>query len=292
MEPTKESYGPGDEVEAVAYVGASVPEREDAFIARLDLVPLTDDVQAVAGEGGTARHDWHELGPVTVESTRLSGYLNSRVSIRFQVPAGLEPGRYEVAVRDESGGYLGDLIGMILHVGTQPEALSYEWPLDEALITELPDDAVIAGPGFSVPVGELRAGRYPAGAEDFMLHPETLPHATRRSPEPTEIQMPHVRGHHLSGVPSLPAETHEGIKPAVEPRPFGPTRAPLPPPEQPEEETADLWVAVATILVALIVGFSSRSSGFDAGTAPADGDPARLPDSDETVASGTPSPRP
>jgi hypothetical protein len=60
----------------------------------------------------------------------------------------LEDGVYSVSIRNEEGNFFGDLIGMELHVGVaRPGELTYEWPLDEPLIAELPEGAVIVGPG-------------------------------------------------------------------------------------------------------------------------------------------------
>lgn len=163
----EESYEPGDEVIAVGYVGAAVAD--DVFVARINLVPMSaTPEQTDAG--------WMELGPVEIDETGLEGYLASRVSITFTLPGDLEPGSYMAEVRNGSGNFFGDLIGVVVMVSEEPEGTRWiEWPLDEPLIAELPDDAVIAGPGFAVSVSDLRASHYPPGAEQFMLNPELLP---------------------------------------------------------------------------------------------------------------------
>jgi len=81
-----------------------------------------------------------------------------------------------IEIRGESGVFFGDLIGADVYVGVEPgEPRWIEWALDEPLIHELPDEDIIAGPGFAVPAVELKEGNYPGIARAFMLHPENLP---------------------------------------------------------------------------------------------------------------------
>lgn len=165
MYTVEDSYEAGEEVTAVGYVGATASD--EVLTARMDLNPAaTEESQPV----------WLEIGSVTMSSTGLGGYLGTRLSLTFDLPADLPDGTYVVVVNDAEGSFFGDLIGASVNVGiTSPEPRWLEWPLDEPLISLLSDETVISGPGFAVPVGELRSGAYPPGAESFMLHPERLP---------------------------------------------------------------------------------------------------------------------
>lgn len=152
--PTERSYAPGDEVTAAGFT-ASVPEHGSEYRAYLAMTPDPPDEVL----------DWQDLGPVTIEATGRGGYLATRVFLRFTVPDGFGDGVYWVSLLDEEGRLFGDLMGMILFVGNEPEGdLIYEWPVDDPLVADLPADAVLAGPEFYFTVGELRAGRIPPPA--------------------------------------------------------------------------------------------------------------------------------
>lgn len=183
----EESYDPGDEVTAVAYVGATATD--EPVLARMSMNPMPES-------GQLPDSAWLELGAMTLEPTGLSGYLETRVSITFTLPEDLEKGVYYVSALRESGGRFGDLDGMALLVDVQPPDESrerwFELALDDPLIAELPDDAMISGPGFAVSVAALRAGRYPLNAEAFMLHPENLPDPPPRLRAPSVADQPPV----------------------------------------------------------------------------------------------------
>lgn len=231
LETLDESYQPGDEVTAVGYVGAAAAEVTDDFVARLDLASLT-------GTGPSSAPVWHPLGPVTIESSGLGGYLSSRVSISFTLPDGLEPGEYYVAVTDESGNHFGDLIGLVIFVGVDPPKPQWiEWPLDEPLISELSDGAVIAGPGFAVEVSDLRQDRYPPGAKNFMLDPEAL---DRPGPAPLadEDRRVDVNAAEPSATPVAPAP----IRPPAAPGDGVGDPTPI------EERPSPTWWVVGSLL--------------------------------------------
>lgn len=182
----EDSYDPGDEVTAVAYVGTAITD--DPVLARMSVTPIRPD-------GELESPDWVELGAVTLEPTGLAGYLETRVSMTFTLPDEMELGTYVIDVRTESGDFFGDLIGTYVIVGAAPpsEPRWIEWALDDPLIEKLPDNAVIAGPGFAVSVATLRAGHYPEGAAAFMLHPEDLPPITSTATPPFVVERPSER---------------------------------------------------------------------------------------------------
>jgi hypothetical protein len=166
----EDSYDPGDEVTVVGYVGAAATK--DPVLARLNVLPMPTN-------GDLVQYEWVDLGAVTMETTGLSGYLETRVSVSFTLPDDLTSGIYSIEIRGESGAFFGDLIGADVFVGVEPgEPRWIEWPLDEPLIHELPDEDIIAGPGFAVPSAELKEGNYPGIARAFMLDPENLPDAS------------------------------------------------------------------------------------------------------------------
>jgi hypothetical protein len=166
----EDSYDPGDEVTVVGYVGAAATM--DPVLARINVLPMPTN-------GGPVQYEWVDLGPVTMETTGLSGYLETRVSVSLTLPNDLTSGIYAIEIRGESGAFFGDLIGADVFVGVEPDKPRWiEWPLDEPLIHELPDEDIIAGPGFAVPAGDLKEGNYPGIGRAFMLHPENLPEAS------------------------------------------------------------------------------------------------------------------
>jgi hypothetical protein len=173
----EDSYDSGDEVTAIGYVGTAIAD--DPVLARMSVAPLRPN-------GELADLGWIELGPVTLEPTGLSGYLETRVSISFTLPEELEPGTYLIDVRTQSGDFFGDLLGTYVIVGpaAPSEPRWIEWALDDPLIAELPDNAIIAGPGFAVSVATLKAGHYPTESAGFMLHPEDLPPVTSTAVPP------------------------------------------------------------------------------------------------------------
>lgn len=173
----EDSYEPGGEVMAIGYVGVAIAD--DPVLARMSLAPLHPN-------GDIADRGWIELGSVTLEPTGLSGYLETRVSISFTLPEELEPGTYMIDVRTQSGDFFGDLLGTHVIVGAAApsEPRWIEWALDDPLIAELPDNAVISGPGFAVSVATLKAGHYPTDSEAFTLHPEDLPPITSTAAPP------------------------------------------------------------------------------------------------------------
>jgi hypothetical protein len=163
METTKDSYEEGDKVIAVGYVAAGLAEGE--YLIAYLVIPgqASEESQRL------------EVGRASVEPSGLLGYLSNRVYVEFTIPEIPEPGIYDLAVRRSDGEFHGDLIGATLHIGVVPDyPKSVEWPLDEPLIAELPEEAMISGPGFSVSVSDLRKGIYPPGAEAFMLDPTLL----------------------------------------------------------------------------------------------------------------------
>jgi len=246
-----ESYQPGDHVTAVGYVGALVRDEDGPFLARLNMEPMSSDAEF-------ATASWHDLGPVTVEATGLSGYLSSRLYLEFTLPADLVLGEYEVSVRDESGAFLGDLVGLWLLVGVEPsEPRWIEWALDEPLIPRLSQDTIIAGPGFAVTVSDLRDGRYPAGAESFMLNPETLDQpgivTTTTPTTTTEIDVQRAVDQQNPTGATSSADPHRAI---VQANPETPS---------PGLGSGFLLAAIAVVVVATVVmvGFRFSRGGHD-----------------------------
>ncbi|HKX75738.1 MAG TPA: hypothetical protein VJR05_10155 [Acidimicrobiia bacterium] len=196
----------GEEVELVGYVGlgTSTDWSQRGFAAYLNLTPSSE------GETHFVR-----VAPVEIRPTGLGGYLSHRVYVRFTVPTDIDPGVYAVSVQGPEGEGLGDLIGAFLTLGQRgPLPQNIEWPLDEPLIALLPDYATITGPGFAVLVGELRAGRYPAGAHQFLLDPSVLE-------QPGVVTIP-------STTPAYVTSTTAAVTAATTALPTASTSAPAP----------------------------------------------------------------
>lgn len=244
MGATEESYDSGDEVTAVGYVGASADDDNKVFMARLNLVP-------VAAMTESTLPIWHELGPVTIDPTGLGGYLSHRVSLTLTLPDDLAPGTYEVSVRTGPDDYFGDLIGLLLTVGMEaPYPMSHEWPLDEPFIAELPDDAIITGPGFMVSAADLRAGRYPGGAEAFMLNPPPDEPATDDvATSPSLItEMPRVMP-----MVTEPEPVSVGSRPPSPLRVPGPIEVGVPMVPAPPAETSPIDAPVIGLVTILVI---------------------------------------
>jgi hypothetical protein len=168
MKTPDQEVEPGEKVDLVGYVWAPdvPPVEESRWLAHLNLAPMP----------------FHEsvesrlipLGPVTVERSGLSAYLKYRVSLTLTVPDGLAPGIYVITVANEHGDYLGDLIGAGLAIGVEPWPPEYEWPVDEPLVAQLPDDAWLRGPNWEITAGQVERKIYPVCQWSCFLDPSIV----------------------------------------------------------------------------------------------------------------------
>jgi hypothetical protein len=162
MDTPDEYVEPGEIVEFVGYVGAENAD-EGPWYAYLN-----------SPEGILA------LGPVTIETTGLGGYLSHRVYLAFTVPSTLTTGSYSVSVQNgaefnkDRTEFLGDLAGAVVEVGMVRTSSYYPWPIDEPLVASLPPDAVLIGPDWEITVGEVRSGTYPKCQWGCLLDPTVL----------------------------------------------------------------------------------------------------------------------
>ncbi len=250
MNTPDERVEPGQDVTLVGYTHADSKWDNTLWVARL-FGPLTPD--GVAPEVML-------VGPVTVQPTRLDGYLSLRLSVSFTVPDDLEPGVYNMSVNGPSGEFLGDMMGAQLLVGVEPESseISVEWALDDPLIAELPDHAMITGPGWGVTAEDLRAGRYPFRAEAFMLDPSILFQSGGRVFEPLESTPPPEPGESM--------ET-EDLAVAVESVPTAPPVVTAPVEEEPlPPKGKEVWWLLglsATAAIALLAAHVWSSERTD-----------------------------
>jgi hypothetical protein len=156
MQSPDDRIEPGEEVQLLAYVGTADGSLTTGYRGEATLnLPISSS-----------------LGPVLVEQTGWA-YLNYRVSLTFTVPSELPWGTYFISVRDETGGYIADVIGGDIAVGIPGGTAYYDWPLDEPLVAQLPDDAIMFGPDYEITVGELRRGIFPRCAW-CLLDPSVL----------------------------------------------------------------------------------------------------------------------
>ena len=184
MRSPDEFVEPGETVEMVAY--ENVPEAqlmEGPWVAHLALEPMADSVEP----------QWLRLGEVEITPVKWSGYGTHRVYVTFQVPADLAVGIYGVGIFNNAGDNLEWVSGWVkigLPVG-QEEA-HYDWPLDEPLVAKLPFWATLTSPPQGALVKDLRAGRYPASAAQFLLDPTILndPGITLVAATTTTVQEP------------------------------------------------------------------------------------------------------
>ena len=109
MAPVQDRYEPGEVATLVGYTGDPVLTAlpEEPFYAYL----------RPSDSGSTARLLRTDLyvGELAVEETAHRGYLRFRVSITFPLPAGLEPGHYDLVYCTDpcTSAFLGDLVGQM-----------------------------------------------------------------------------------------------------------------------------------------------------------------------------------
>ena len=150
LAPVQERYEPGQAATLIGYTQGPVPD--EPFYAYLRSIddgtrPVLDD---------TGRY----VGELVVRETVHRGYLRYRVSVTFDVPAGLPAGRYEVTYCDDpcTGRFLGDLVPSPVHIGVDPaRPIVRMWAADEPEIANLAPGAVLMGPGYQATAGALRA---------------------------------------------------------------------------------------------------------------------------------------
>lgn len=201
------SYSPGDRVILVGYT--SYLDDDQARQTWTGVLQRWDS--ALATNGPVL-----EVMPVSVEPAGIGNHVLYRVSVDLRLPTNLQPAEYLVTFLNEGGNadHIGDLYGGVVHVGVEPSGVRYvDWPLDEPLVAELPDDVVLQGPGMGMTAGDLRAGRYPFGAEAFMLDPSILdqpeieffgPPATTPVPDPDDPVVTEDLAVAVDSVPAAP----------------------------------------------------------------------------------------
>jgi hypothetical protein len=184
MRSPDEFVEPGETVEMVAY--ENVPEAqltEGPWVAHLALEPMADSVEP----------QWLRLGEVEITPVKWSGYGTHRVYVTFEVPGDLAVGIYGVGIFNDAGDDLEWVYGWVkvgLPVGL--EEANYEWPLDEPLVAKLPFWATLTPISPGVLVKDLREGRYPMSAGQYLLDPSILndPGITLVAPTTTTVPEP------------------------------------------------------------------------------------------------------
>lgn len=175
LQPARNRSEPGEMVTIVGFTGGGAFGwvEDGPFFGYL----LEADDDGVPVEGGFRL----DVGELTVAETGRGGYLTLRASISFVLPLDIAPGIYAFDYCNAGCTQrLGDLLGGNVNVGVDPEfPISREWPLDDPEIENLAPDALLAGPGFEISAGEVRAGV-------FDIDPLTGLPALQREPDATE----------------------------------------------------------------------------------------------------------
>ena len=152
LTPVRDRYEPGDVATLVGYTGGPQlrahrpPGPYRAFLE---------------DEEGRLKI---EVGQLELTDTGRRGWESLRVIARFPISAHLPPGHYRLTYCTDTCQLplLGDITGGLLSVGVDPPyPWSHLWPLDEAEIGNLPDHAILTGPGYQTTAGDVRAGRIP-----------------------------------------------------------------------------------------------------------------------------------
>lgn len=167
LAPVQDRYEPGGTATMVGYTGMAVPD--EPFYAYLR--PFGEDTTALDDSG-------IYVGELVVRETAHRDYLRLRVSITFDVPAGLAPGQYELTycVDPCTATFLGDLVPSALSIGVDPiRPVVRTWAPEEPEIANLAPSAVLVGPGFQTTAGALRAPPTTAAAPQPLPPPEPAP---------------------------------------------------------------------------------------------------------------------
>jgi hypothetical protein len=206
MRSPDEFIEPGETVEMVAYENVLQAQlTEGPWLAHLALEPVGDSVEP----------EWLRLGEVEITPVKWSGYGTHRVYLTFQIPAELAVGTYGVRIFNEAGDDLEWVSGWVkvgLPVGR--EEAHYDWPLDEPLVEELPFWATLTPLSQGVLVKDLRAGRYPISAAQYLLDPSILndPDITLVAPTTTTIPEPTTTA---APAPPAPPTTLAPVSPST-----------------------------------------------------------------------------
>lgn len=150
LAPVRERYEPGGRATLVGYTGFAPPD--EPFYAYLR--PFGEDSLPALDDGGLY------VGELVVQETARRDFLRLRVSVTFDVPAGLAPGQYELTycVDPCAATFLGDLVPSPLSIGVDPpRPVVRMWAPEESEIANLAPDAVLVGPGYQTTAGALRA---------------------------------------------------------------------------------------------------------------------------------------
>jgi hypothetical protein len=172
LAPVQDRYEPGRTATMVGYTGMAVPD--EPFYAYLR--PFGEDTTALDDSG-------IYVGELVVRETAHRDFLKFRVSITFDVPAGLPPGQYELTYCLDpcTATFLGDLVPSALSIGVEPlRPVVRVWAPEEPEIANLAPSAVLVGPGFQTTARALRAPPTTVGV------PQTLPPAQVAPPAPAD----------------------------------------------------------------------------------------------------------
>jgi hypothetical protein len=168
LSPVEDRYEPGEQATIVGY--AEGPESTSGTLAGAPYFGYlrVDPTDAYRGMGEDDAHTtWPfihptdvRLGPVIIERAATEGWAGWRIALDFAVPKDLTPGAYEVVIcNDPCTQGFGDVIGATVFVGVDPATpIVREWPFDEPAIEQLEDDALVAGPGYTLTAGQIRQG--------------------------------------------------------------------------------------------------------------------------------------
>lgn len=247
MDTPDQYVEPGEQVEFVGYVAAENAD-DGPWYAYLNI-------------GGAIV----ALGPVTIETTGLGGYLSHRVYLAFSVPSTMTTGSYGISVQngteynENRTEFLGDLIGAVVEVGMVRTSSYYPWPLDEPLVASLPPDAVMAGPDWEITVGEIRRGFYPRCQWGCLLDPTVL-----RREDVTIVDAPPSWATTTAPPTTAPSSTTTtvmSIAPVAGP---DTTTTDVRTTEIPQDASSDLVLMTAGVLLAIALSFIAAARSRDA----------------------------
>ncbi|MEX0667508.1 MAG: hypothetical protein WD313_04195 [Acidimicrobiia bacterium] len=249
MDTPDEYVEPGETVEFVGYVGAENADDGPWY--------------AFLNTGGAIV----ALGPVTIETTGLGGYLSHRVYLRFTVPSTMTTGSYGISVQngpefsEDRTEFLGDLVGAVVEVGTVQTPSYYPWPIDEPLVASLPAHAVMAGPDWEITVGEIRHGIYPKCQWGCLLDPTVL-----RREDVTIVDAPPSWATTIAPPTTTPPSTTTTVM-SIAAVGSGTTTADVRADEVPQDAGNDIVLMTAGVLLAIAVSFVAAALSRDAQSA-------------------------
>jgi len=204
LSPVEDRYEPGENAAIVGYVDGPATKAGTPAGGPYFGYLRVNPTEAYRGMGEADAHPtWPfvdrtdlPLGEVDASPPVAETWAGRwRIALEFTVPPDLTPGPYEVVVcNDPCTQGFGDVIGATVFVGVDPATpIVREWPFEEPAFEKLADDALIAGPGYTLTAGQIRAGDLDPQTFSDLPHVDTSVPTTEAARNDQAAAEPDVR---------------------------------------------------------------------------------------------------